>query len=686
MIPLTNFAQAVMQEMFLKEGETPEACFKRVARWVSSKEANPKKWEQTFFKVMERLDFLPNSPTLFNAGANKKQLSACFVIDIDDSLEGIFNSLKEMALIQATGGGVGMAFSKLRPRGDVVSTTRGQSSGPVSFLKIFDTASNAIKQGGMRRGANMGILHVCHPDIEEFISCKKQEGQITCFNLSVAATDHFMKKYKENGLIELKNPRNNQLVKKLAARDVMRQIAENAWLNGEPGMFFIDKANQKNTVKQPIFSTNPCGEQPLSPYESCNLGSLNLANMTRAKHVDWWKLKNTITVAVRFLDNVIDVTTFPLEKIERETKKNRRIGLGVMGWHDMLIELGIPYDSLEALQLAEKIMKFIQANAFRTSVDLAKEKGVFPNVKNSIWKSKSEKPRNAAVTTIAPTGTLSIIANCSSGIEPWFSLVYDRKALGSSFEVQVKWLEKFGLDVNRVKANGGTLKGLSGVDSEVQRLLKTALEIDPSMHVRMQAAFQKHVDAAVSKTINLPETATKEDVEKIFYLAWQLNCKGITVYRNRSRKEQILITKPKKMPTVLEAQRVKLRAGCGNLYTVISKFNNEPMEIFTNIGKAGGCANAVTEALCRIISIALRSGTPLKEIARQLRGIRCPHPGVDEELGIILSCPDGMGRAIETVSGTVISIHAGSCPECGGKVLMEEGCQKCTNCSYVRCG
>ncbi|RLE51656.1 MAG: ribonucleotide-diphosphate reductase subunit alpha [Candidatus Methanomethylicota archaeon] len=535
--------------------ETPSQMFRRVAHHVALADKfygeDPSIAEESFFEVMKKLEFLPNSPTLMNAGTEIGQLSACFVIPVEDSIEGIFDALKYMAIVHKSGGGTGFSFSRLRPKGDVVKSTMGVASGPVSFMKIFDVATEIIKQGGKRRGANMGVLHVTHPDIIEFITAKSKPGVLTNFNISVAVTDEFMEAVEKGEDYDLVNPRNGEVVNRLNARDVFELMVENAWRTGDPGLLFIDEINRKNPTPSlgTIESTNPCGEVPLLPFESCNLGSVNLSKMVRNGDVDWDKLDRVIRIAVHFLDNVIDVNKYPLPQIEYMTKLNRKIGLGVMGFAEMLIKLGIPYNSNEALNFAEKIMSFIAKVSKEASAELAEKRGVFKTFEESIWpKMGFSKLRNATTTSIAPTGTISIIANTTSSIEPLFSVVYVREVLEGTRLFEVNHLfEKVAIergfyskDLLTKIVKAGSLQKVSGIPEDVKELFVTALDIDPEWHVRMQAAFQKYVDNAVAKTINLRETATLDDVRRAFKLAYQLKCKGITVYRYGSKPKQVL--------------------------------------------------------------------------------------------------------------------------------------------------
>jgi ribonucleoside-diphosphate reductase alpha chain len=534
--------------------ETPTKLFERVAKAISQVDAyfggDPAQTEKVFYDMMAKLEFLPNTPTLFNAGTNIGQLSACFVLPVEDSLDGIFNTVKNMALIEQTGGGVGFDFSRLRPRGDIVRSTKGVASGPVSFMRVFDIATEVIKAGGKRRGAMMAILRVDHPDIMEFITVKQNPTMLSNFNVSVAVTDEFIAALESDGDYWLVNPRGNEKVKQLKAREVWQIIAHSAWASGDPGVVFIDEINRHNPTPQigKINATNPCGELPLLPYESCNLGSINLSKMVENGAINWTKLRQTVGKAVHFLDNVIDANEYPMDEINVITKANRKIGLGVMGFADMLIMLGVPYDSEEALKLGEQVMVFVEEEAHKKSVEIAQKRGSFPNFEDSIWKTKHLALRNATLTTVAPTGTISIIAGCSSGIEPLFAISFMRNVLGGArlfetnplFEETAKRKGFYSAELLEEIARTGSVQKIRGVPDDVKRVFVTALDIDPQWHIRMQAAFQRSTDNAVSKTVNLPNDAKDSDVREIYDLAWKLKCKGVTVFRYGSKPEQVL--------------------------------------------------------------------------------------------------------------------------------------------------
>ena len=591
-INLTQNALVVLQRRYLKKDEkgrvieTPEEMFRRVSQNIAAAEtlynprADVKKIEDDFFEAMANLEFLPNSPTLMNAGRRLQQLAACFVLPVEDSLDSIFDAVKETAIIHQSGGGTGFSFSRLRPKEDIVGSTSGAASGPVSFMKVFNTATEVIKQGGTRRGANMGVLRVDHPDIAEFITVKNNPGELTNFNISVAVTDAFMEAMEKGKEYPLINPRTGEVIKYANAREVFDLIMESAWLNGEPGILFIDRINKANPTPHlgEMEATNPCGEQPLLPYEPCNLGSINLLKMVKKAvsgksevasgtmrtmlsthdlqlttyEIDWDRLGRAVRTAVRFLDNVIDMNKYPLPAIERMAKGNRKIGLGVMGFADMLIKMRVPYDSDRALRIGEGLMQFIKGAAWETSRELAQERGVFQNIKGSIFDAAGIKPvRNATTTTIAPTGTLSIITGCSSGIEPVYSMSYTRQVLNG---LQLPELHPLLPEIAKEEgfysdelmdyiAKGSSLNGRKDVPEHIKKFFITALQIPPEGHVKMQAAFQKHTDNAVSKTINFPHDAKPADIKNAYLLAYQLGCKGITVYRSGTRAEQVLTCK-----------------------------------------------------------------------------------------------------------------------------------------------
>ncbi|MCX6648258.1 MAG: adenosylcobalamin-dependent ribonucleoside-diphosphate reductase [Candidatus Bathyarchaeota archaeon] len=558
---LTLNAMEVLEKRYLLKDdkgnlmETPTGMFMRVAKAVAEADHlygdDPAATAKEFYEAMSRLEFLPNSPTLFNAGTKTGfALSACYVLPIEDSLEGIFTSLKNMALIEQTGGGVGFDFSRLRPAGDVVKTTMGVASGPVSFMKIFDAATEVIKAGGRRRGAMMAILRVDHPDVIEFITAKTRPGALTNFNISVTATDAFMRAVEENTDYDLINPRTKKPVKCLSARYVWDRLVDNAWRSGDPGIVFIDEVNRHNPTPTlgAIESTNPCGEQPLLPYESCNLGSINLAKMIDGNKIDYEKLGKTVRTAVHFLDNVIDVNPYPLKETDAITRANRKIGLGVMGFADLLILLGVPYDSERAAEVGEEIASFINEEAGKASEQLGLQRGSFPNFPASIWKGRFKARRNATVTTVAPTGTISIIAGCSSGIEPLFAVAFMRHVLEGArlfelhpiFEQMAKERDFYGGETLEKIVSHGTIKDIEGIPEDIRRLFVTAHDIAPQWHVKIQAAFQRHTENAVSKTVNLPEDASLSDVDGVYRLAHKLGCKGVTVYRYGSKGTQVL--------------------------------------------------------------------------------------------------------------------------------------------------
>jgi len=758
-IKLSDNALRVLEKRYLIKNEkgraieTPQKLFRRVAKHIApvellyNPEADLSSLEEAFYQLMANLEFLPNSPTLMNAGRELGQLSACFVIPIDDSMESIFDAVKYTALIHKSGGGTGFSFSRLRPGKDRVGSTGGVASGPVSFMRTFDTTTDVIKQGGMRRGANMAILTVDHPDILKFIAAKEDPEALTNFNLSVAVTDSFMQAVEKDTDYNLMNPRTGEVTGKLNAKEVFDKIVDTAWRTGDPGVVFIDEINRHNPTPKlgKIESTNPCGEQPLLPFESCNLGSLNLAKMLifqdKQWQIDYAKLSQTVKLSVRFLDNVIDVNQFPLPQISERTRATRKIGLGVMGFADMLIQLGIPYDSEQALTIAEEVMRFISEEADKASVELAKERGVFPAFDGSIY-NVPDGPhfRNASRTTVAPTGSLSILANCSSGIEPLFALSYVRHILEGEEFVEINpYFEEiakkdgfYSAELIRELAEGKRLRDTDHVPEEIKRLFITAHDITPEWHVRMQAAFQRFTDSAVSKTVNFPYEAAPADVAKVYVLAYQEGLKGITIYRDRSRENQVLTVgggiqkaegklAPRKRPKLTRGVTERVSTGCGYIYVTINFDEQGICEVFSTLGKAGGCAAAQLEAISRLISLTLRSGVDLNSVVRQLRGIRCPSIAWEQGQAI-LSCADAIASVLEKYikeepmtnsempesknpeTGKKVSLpdealnldkakmneqrsnQAGQCPDCGGPLIYQEGCNICLNCGFTKCG
>jgi len=551
-------ALKVLEERYLLKDETgkiietPTQLFHRIATTIAAQDKlygkDPKKTEEEFFTAMRKLEFLPNSPTLMNAGTKLGQLSACFVLPIEDSLEGIFTTLKNMALIQQSGGGTGFSFSHLREKGAIVKSTKGVASGPISFMRIFDSTTDVIKQGGKRRGANIGILHCTHPDIPDFVTAKSGK-KLSNFNISVAVTDSFMKKALNNQPLLLRSPKTGKIVQKINAADLFEMIVRNAWETGDPGLLFLDEINRKHPLRNIglIEATNPCGEVPLLSYESCNLGSINLARMITNGKLNWKKLRQTTRLAVHFLDNVIDANNYPLKETKDKTKAHRKIGLGVMGFADLLFLLKIPYESKKALQLGERLIKFIAKEAQEKSMELGMERGSFKNFNQSTWQKKYPAMRNATCITIAPTGTISIIAGCSSGIEPVFALAFIRRVMDGKqlpeineiFKRELIRRDLYSEKLIHLISKTGNIKRLKLPD-DLKNIFVTALDITPEFHVQMQAAFQRHVDNAVSKTVNLPKNSTQKDVRNIYLLAWKLKCKGITVYRYGSKQEQVL--------------------------------------------------------------------------------------------------------------------------------------------------
>lgn len=751
---LSKNALTVLERRYLiKNGEgvvieTVEELFRRVAGAIAASDrrydenADCEALADSFYRMMTNLEFLPNSPTLMNAGRPLGQLSACFVLPVEDTMEGIFETIKQAALIHKSGGGTGFSFSRLRPCGSAVNSTGGVASGPISFMKVFNMATEAVKQGGTRRGANMGILRVDHPDIMEFIHCKTNNKEITNFNISVGLTEKFMNAVEAGKDYELVDPHGGRVTGTLNAREVFECIVDAAWHNGEPGIIFLDRLNRDNVVPKAgeIESTNPCGEQPLLPYESCNLGSINLTKMLREENgvysFDWDKLKATAKKAVHFLDNVIDANKYPLKEIDFMTKQTRKVGLGVMGWADALLRLKIPYNSEQAVRLAETVMRAVTEAGREESRELAKARGTFPLFQESTLDQELPQ-RNATVTTIAPTGTLSLLASCSSGVEPIFGYVYIRNIMDGTEMIEVnpilrEVLEERGLysdELMKKIAKQGSLEGIEEIPEEIRRVFVSAHEVSPEFHIRMQAAFQRHTDNAVSKTVNFCNSATREEVAEVYKLAFRLGCKGVTIYRDGSRSEQVLnigkvkkdgqgespaeggqaVIKPRPRPDMTTGITERVKIGCGNLYITVNYDDKGICEIFTNTGKAGGCPSQ-SEATARLASIALRSGIDVRSIIDQLKGIRCP--STIRQSGMkCTSCPDAIAKAIERVyqqqvrlghwaepelsaaegpaasqAETVVPGRMRFCPECGAKLEHEGGCVICRNCGYSKCG
>ena len=766
---LTENARIVLKRRYLskdREGnilEKPDGLFHRVAHNLSqadlnygASEAERQATEDAFYDVMRRLDFLPNSPTLMNAGRELQQLSACFVLPVEDSLGSIFTKVKQTALIHKSGGGTGFSFSRLRPEGDVVGSTGGVASGPVSFIRAFDTATDVVKQGGTRRGANMGILNVTHPDVLKFIRAKEDGQNLNNFNISVAITEDFMEQVKAGQDYDLINPRTGQVTGQLNAREVFDLMVEMAWLTGDPGIVILDRINRDNPNPQlgDIESTNPCGEQPLLPYESCNLGSINLARTVQYTDagvaIDWERLARIVRTTVHLLDNVIDMNNYPIPEIDEMSKKTRRIGLGVMGFSDLLVQLGVRYDSEEALKVGEEVMRRIQEETYRASKELAERRGTFPSWEGSAYNQPGGlgPMRNSAPTTIAPTGTISIIAGASSGVEPLFALSYVRNVMDNTrlvegnpyFEAVARHEGFYSTELMEQLAEKGSLAELDGeIPQWVKDVFRTSHDITPEWHVRMQAAFQRYTDNSVSKTINFPHSATGEDVAEAYVLAYETGCKGITVYRDGSKAGQVLSTgetgkyvlngveghaaapiteaglahrKPQQRPQQIKGVTERVRTGHGNMYVTIN-FDDEdkPFEVFGTLGKAGGCDSAQLEAISRLVSLALRSGIEPHEVISQLRGITCC-PAWDSGT-LVRSSPDAVALALERqlaeeaddlarratdavqLKFSAEPVRLGmngngdyvtrKCPDCNAPVIAQEGCLMCVSCGWNRC-
>ncbi|MBU1611155.1 MAG: vitamin B12-dependent ribonucleotide reductase [Proteobacteria bacterium] len=736
---LNDNAKTVLERRYLRkdaEGvpyETPRELFWRVASHIAAKESNykdstqkPAALARQFYDLMTSWRFLPNSPTLMNAGTDMGQLAACFVLPVGDSMEEIFDSVKHAALIHKSGGGTGFSFSRLRPKDARVGSTGGIASGPISFLKIFNTATEQVKQGGTRRGANMAILRVDHPDIMHFITAKEREGELNNFNLSVGLTERFMRAVEKDEDYDLIAPHNGKVIETMSARNVYNILVHKAWESGDPGIVFLDRINRDNPTPAlgEIESTNPCGEQPLLPYEACNLGSINLGKFClhkvkdRAKlcdGIDWDGLKETVHLSVRFLDNVIDASKYPLDQIDEMVKMNRKIGLGVMGWADLLYQLGVPYRSQEAVDLAEKLMAFVRDEARSASKQMASERGPFPSYAESTFGKKNLGPyRNATTTTIAPTGTLSIIAGCSSGVEPLFALSFVRNVMDNDKLVETNpFFEQALIDADAYSpklmeevAKSGSIRNMDYVPDEIKNIFVTAKDIEPIWHLKMQAAFQKATDNAVSKTVNLPNDATQQDIWDIYWKAYETGCKGVTVYRDGCRQNQVLCTgdgdkkktgKSEKdsvvrdRPDVIYGFTQKVSTGLGDLYLTINEMAGRPFEVFATIGKSGASITAKAEAIGRLVSLALRSGVDVREIVGQLKGIGGEHPKFQKKF-LCKSIPDAIAWVLETrymkgehVAGATSSLAKPICPDCGENLVLEEGCEKCHKCGWTKC-
>lgn len=746
--------EVVLEKRYLRKdpegtlAEDPRGLFWRVASAIAGEEARypespytPEALAREFYDLMTSWKFLPNSPTLMNAGTDLGQLSACFVLPVGDSIEEIFDAVKYAAMIHKSGGGTGFSFSRLRPRESRVGSTGGVASGPVSFLRIFNTATEQIKQGGTRRGANMGILRVDHPDIVDFIRAKEREGEFNNFNLSVGLTEAFMQAVERGEDYDLRLPATGESAGRLPAREIFDLLVKKAWQSGDPGIVFLDRINRDNPTPDQgeIESTNPCGEQPLLPFEACNLGSINLSCFHVPGHtaekdpadngVDWQGLGRAVHLAVRFLDNVIDASRFPLPMIDETVRRNRKIGLGVMGFADLLFELGVAYDSPEGVALGERLMAFVQTEGHKASAQLARERGPFPAWPTSIYAARGEGPyRNATVTTIAPTGTLSIIAGCSSGVEPLFALCFTRNILDGERLVEVNpYFEAALADAGLASAElmesvaaKGSIQDMDFLPASLRKTFVTAMDIAPVWHLRMQAAFQRHTDNAVSKTVNLPNSATEKDIHDIYWLAYQEGCKGVTVYRDGCKSVQVLATGEgqKKMdgagpdgqpgaqpgaapaapvsavrrrPDVVQGFTQKVQTGLGAMYLTVNEVDGQPFEVFATIGKSGRSITAKAEAIGRLVSLALRSGVAVRDVVAQIKGIGGEHP-VFRGKGLLLSIPDAIAWVLEKRYlkdehlGTVTDIDGQKCPECGEPLVFQEGCLICPACGFSRCG
>ncbi len=713
---LSETAETVLaRRYYLKDGngnllENWDSLCRRVADAVAAVDNVLEDYEavrEEFFNMIHCLDFLPNSPCLMNAGTDLGQLSACFVLPVDDSMDGIFTSIRNGALVHKTGGGTGYSFSRLRPKNSAVRSTQGVASGPLSFAAVFDAATETIKQGGKRRGANMGVLRVDHPDIMGFISAKEDQNKFTNFNFSVAITDAFMEAVKTDSDYDLIDPSDNQVVDSLNAAKVFDKIIDLAWHNGEPGVLFIDAANRSNPTPQlgEFEATNPCGEQFLLPYESCNLGSINLGRYVNEGKVDFERLGRTVKTAVRFLDNVIDCNRFPIPEIAEMTHKTRKIGLGIMGMHDMLIQLGLPYGDEKGREASVEVTRFIREQAEMASIDLAEIKGAFPTYDPKL--NNYPARRNAALTSIQPTGTVSMIADCASGCEPYFSVVMEKNVMdGDRFLMVNKHFESvarkegfFSDALMKKVARTGTVVGHDEIPAKWQNIFRAAQDVTPEEHIRMQGSLQTNgVDSSISKTINLPGSAGKEDVRLSYMLGFELGCKGLTVYRDGSRDSQVLNTgssgekntatvssqgllHKKELPDVLSAKRYRLKDANGNTIYIIVCFgeNETPMEVFAKFPFDNRVdlkdKSTMWTTTCRLVSLALRYQIPIEEIIKQL----------DRSSGHMLDLPAQLGKLLKSFMAGTRNGFSSSCPECPGALVFEEGCEVCRECGYSKC-
>ncbi|MBM3924804.1 MAG: adenosylcobalamin-dependent ribonucleoside-diphosphate reductase [SAR202 cluster bacterium] len=754
-LQLTKNAEIVLKTRYLIGGETPEGLFTRVAKALAQPEADKAHWQEVFLDMMASCQFMPNSPTLFNAGTGQGTLSACFVIPVEDTMSSIMKAATTSAMIQKFGGGIGYSFSKLRPRGSKIATTQGKACGAVAVLKMLSGLSDMITQGGKRHGANMGILSVSHPEILDFIHLKDTNKEAQNFNVSVAITDDFIRAVDQGKDWQLIDPRTKQVVRTLPANQIWNDIIDSAWKTGDPGLYFIDQANRHNPTPHlgNLDSTNPCGEVPLLAHEACNLGSINLAKFVHNGRVDYKGLEDLTRNATRFLDNVVTINMFPVQEVTDAVHATRKIGLGVMGWHDALIKMGIPYDSPQALGVADEVMRLINDTARETSFELARERGSYPACRESI------PVRNATRTCIAPTGSISVIAGASSGIEPIFAVAFVKNVLDGKqltevnpyFEEIAKERGFYSKELMDEVARTGSVQKIDTVPQDVKALFKTALEIDYQTHVKMQAVFQKHTDLAVSKTINMPNSGTRDDIEQAYRMAFDLGCTGITIYRDGSKPTQVLEVKSSKpvlsavegksadaKPAVVEAGRSsvtltprerpahmtgvtdRVRTGHGNMYVTINfDDSDKAFEVFSTLGKSGGCESASLEAISRLISLALRSGVDPQAIVEQLRGITCV-PAWDQ--GVLVGSPaDAVALAMERrITGGLRSGHKqpvaaqlkletkdpqapkmlsngnghsrhdskGSglrCPHCNSGLVFQEGCLACLSCGWNKC-